>query len=205
MYTLYYSPGSCSRAVHCLLEEIGAPYQAQKVENKQAPEFLAVNPRGQVPVLKDGDLVIVEGVAIMNYLFEKNPNSTLMPKNQPDRARAMQWLCYLNSSLHPIYSRVFGAKTISSDEKVIAEICKSSDAKIQKAWDDIEQHLGKNKFLAGDQMSVADVLMSVIYNWRNAAKLSTNYGPNTQRVVDAVCAQPWFGAVKAREEQAKAA
>ena len=56
MLKLYYSPGACSLAPHVALEEVGAPYEAVKVAlakgEQRTPEYLAMNPKGRVPVLK---------------------------------------------------------------------------------------------------------------------------------------------------------
>ena len=57
MLNLYYLPGACSLVPHVALEWTGAEYQAVEVprDSLQSPEFLALNPRGSVPVLQDGD------------------------------------------------------------------------------------------------------------------------------------------------------
>ena len=93
MYTLYYSPGSCSRAVHCLLEETAAPYQAQKVENKQAPDFLAMNPRGQVPTLVIDGQPYFEAAALVMILAERHPEAKLalerLTKKGPNQVREL--------------------------------------------------------------------------------------------------------------------
>ena len=68
MYTFYSSTGTCARSFQTLLEDIGVPYQAKFISLKngdaRTPEYLKLNPRGQVPVLTVGDFVLTEGSAI---------------------------------------------------------------------------------------------------------------------------------------------
>jgi glutathione S-transferase len=58
MYKLYYSPGACSMAVHVALNECNQPVTLEKVDlmagAQRNPDFLKINPRGQIPVLVDG-------------------------------------------------------------------------------------------------------------------------------------------------------
>ena len=62
MITLHYFPGNASMAPHVLLHELGVPFQLQQVDRganaHKSPEYLKLNPNGQIPVLVDGDLVL---------------------------------------------------------------------------------------------------------------------------------------------------
>ncbi|HEY8963309.1 MAG TPA: glutathione S-transferase family protein [Alphaproteobacteria bacterium] len=210
MYKLYYSPGACSKAPHIALHEIGAEHQAIRVQlhGPSGPDqsLLAVNPRLQVPVLDDNGQIIREGAAILIYLCDKH-KSALLPQSGPERARALEWLCYFNASVHPSYGASFGAKGIYGEGQVADAILQKLNAKIQKQWDDVEQHLAKNKFLAGDNITIGDVLMTVIGQWNVPGfKNPINLGPNTQRVFDAVKSRPsWQQATEMEQSDAKAA
>jgi glutathione S-transferase len=124
MYTLYYLPGACSLAIHALINELGQEVKLENVSVPQgeprSPEFLKVNPRGQVPVLVDGDLVLREGGAIINYLLDKH-NSNMLPKSQPERAQSLEWLMFANATLHPAYARIFFINRIIKDENAKEE------------------------------------------------------------------------------------
>lgn len=194
MYKLFYSPGACSMAVHVALNETGAKYELAKASLHGAEkdaELLKVNSRHAVPVLVDGDQVIREGAAILIHLLEKE-NSSLMPKADPERARALEWLCWANATLHPAYSIGFSLKGISDEAHVQTEVGKFAVQKIQKLWDDVEQHLGKNKYLAGDQLTMGDILMTVIANWTPKMPGQINLGPNVKRVLKEVVARPSY-------------
>ena len=93
MIQLYYHPGNASLAPHMLLEEIGAPFELVLVDRANAahksPEYLKLNPNGQIPVLVEGDFVLYEAAAICLYLADRYPDAKLVPPLQDAGARAL--------------------------------------------------------------------------------------------------------------------
>src|SRR5690606_4959730 len=94
---LYYMPGAGPRATHIVLEWIGQPYETEAVprDKLKQPEFLALNPVGSVPVFTDGDLVLTQSAAILEYLAEKYPEANLMPDTLAGRAETRRWLGFV--------------------------------------------------------------------------------------------------------------
>lgn len=202
MYQLYYSPGACSMAVHICALECGEQVElinASISEGKtRSPEFLKMNPRGQVPVLVDNGLVIREGAAQMVYMMDKH-NCALLPKSGEARARALEWLMWGNATLHVAYSKAFMMKKAFPDEamqKIGSAFCCQQ---IQKLWDEAEVHLQNNAFLAGAECTMADILMTVIANWSTNLSTPIKFGPNVQRVIKACLARPTYQAALASE------
>ena len=76
---LYTSPGACSLADHIALEWTGAPYEAQIVsrDERKQPWYKDLNPAGAVPVLTEGDWVLTQNAAILNYIADKLPQAKL--------------------------------------------------------------------------------------------------------------------------------
>jgi glutathione S-transferase len=208
MYTLFFSPGACSMAVHVALNECGQAVELVNAELHGAqrnPEFLKANPRGQVPVLVEDGKVIREGAAQMIYVLDKHENP-LLPKTGFARAAALEWLCWGNATLHPAYSRLFGAKRVSSDEAVQNAVAASAITSIQKLWDDTEAHLATSKYLAGDTVTIGDILMTVIANWNTYFEGQINLGPNVKRVLKEIIARPSYQkALKAEQVEYKVA
>lgn len=208
MYKLYYSAGACSMAPHVLLHELNVPHEAIKVDlhagEGQKPEFLKLNPRGQVPLLIDEDgTPVKEGAAIMIYLLDKH-KSPLLPQSGTARAKALEWLCWGNATLHPAYARAFWAKYRIQDDAVKSFVMKESIAHIQKLWDEAEVQLAKTKYLAGDQVTAADILVSVIANWDVGHAF--NKGPNLKRLIADISKRPAFQkAVQHEQVEYKAA
>ena len=201
MYKLYYSPGACSLAPHVVLNEIGKPFEAIKIDlhkgDGRKPEFLKINPRGQVPVLDDDGTIIKEGAAILLHLCEKE-NSPLLPKSGPTRTEALEWMMWANASLHPAYGKMFWTKRNVKDEAQQKALLNTVFDQIQSYWDEAETRLGQTKYLAGDAMTCADILISVFANWGN--KGAVKLGPNVMRVIREVSARPSFQKAIADEQ-----
>src|ERR1700686_5410869 len=83
MMKLYWSPRSRSFSSLWLMEETGQPYDRVLTDistgAQKTPEFLAINPMGKVPALKDGDATLAEDAAICPYVAERHPEAKLAP------------------------------------------------------------------------------------------------------------------------------
>lgn len=202
-YKLYYKPGACSMAVHIILNELNVPFEAIKQDDLKAPDFVKLNPRGQVPLLIVDGEPVKEGAAIITYLLDTHANN-LMPKSGIERAKALEWLMWCNASLHPACSKIFGLKKPSAD---ILDVKAKDDLQtlfleqVQSLWDEADARLAKTKYLAGDQVTAADILMAVIANWGVGTS-----GANVKRVLKDVVARPSYQKALAAEQiQYKAA
>jgi glutathione S-transferase len=204
-YKLFYSPGACSMAVHIALLECGQSPElinANIRAEQRNPDFMKANPRGQVPVLVEDGQIIREGAAQMIHLLDAHKNP-LLPQSGPQRAQALEWLCWGNATLHTAYSKYFTMKKVFADNPAAMEQgCKAMESAIQKLWDEADAHLAKNKYLAGNQPTIADILMAVIANWGVPA----NLGANVKRVIREMIARPSYQkAIAAEQVEYKAA
>lgn len=121
MLKLYYLPGACSLVPHTALEWIGVDFDAQAVDHTviKSPEYLALNPNGQVPLLQEGSWTLTQNVAILDYLNDVYPQAKLYGSGDARAvARAREWLAFLNADLHKAFSLIFGAARFSEDESV---------------------------------------------------------------------------------------
>lgn len=191
-YELYTKAGSCSMAIHAVMNELGLNPKIHVMEQGPAglksPEYLKLNPRGNVPFLIEDGKGLIEGGAILTYLCDKH--GALLPKLGWERAKALQWLAFANATLHPAYSRTFW---ISSNVPQAAqeETLKNARAQIQALWDYIETELGKSGtvYLAGDEPTAGDFLMTTIANWNPAAY---KFGPKTKAIFQNISARPSY-------------
>jgi GST-like protein len=151
------------------LEELGLPYEARTVNvfagEGQSPEFLALNPAGKIPVIRDleTDLVLTESAAILLYLADKT--GRLVPPSGKERTRAIE-LLFLQASLQ---GPMFGQRmhfSVFSQETVPYGIRRYEEQ--GERVDTLVEHLltGRSYFL-GAEYSVVDI---AFYGWYFAAK-----------------------------------
>jgi glutathione S-transferase len=125
------------------------------------PEYLKLQPFGVIPVLQDGDFNIFESRAIARYISEKfeNQGTPLFGEGPKDRALVNQWLEVESQNYNPLVSSIvaqvvfYKLRGLATDEKVVEEQL----AKLEKVLDVYEAHLSKNKYLAGNFFSIADL------------------------------------------------
>lgn len=189
-YELYTKAGSCSMAVHAIMNEMGLNPKIHIMEQSalKAPQYLKVNPRGNVPCLVEDGQAMIEGGAIITYLCDKE--GKLMPKSGWGRAQALQWLMFCNSTLHPAYGRTFWINANLPEEQREGAL-KAARNQIQDLWNYVEGELEKsgNDYLCGAEPCAADFLMTTIANWNPAAY---SFGPKCKALFKNVSARPSY-------------
>jgi glutathione S-transferase len=111
-YTLYFSPGACSRVSLIALEEIGTPFETRVLRfmagEHRSPAYLAQNPKGKVPLLLIDGEPLTETVAILTWLDGRHPQARLLPRGTDALARAhvLEQLVWCTAGLHPIITRI---------------------------------------------------------------------------------------------------
>ena len=106
MMQLYWSPRTRSFSALWLMEETGQPYERVLIDistgAQKTPEYLAINPMGKVPALKDGDATLAEAAAICAYVAERYPQAKLAPPlGDPLRAKYLYWLFFAPGCVEP--------------------------------------------------------------------------------------------------------
>ena len=108
---LYYAPGACSFVPHAMLELAGATFEPIAVRlhkgEHQSPEFLAVNPRAQVPVLEVGGERITQLMATVAWIDAQYPEAVFVPREPLARARFVEALAWMNNTVHPCFTHIF--------------------------------------------------------------------------------------------------
>jgi glutathione S-transferase len=169
---LYYLPGACPLASHIVLEWIGKPYETQAVarDELKQPAYLALNPLGAVPTLVDGDFVLTQSAAILEYLAELNPQVNLMPDDLRERAEARRWLGFCNADVHRTFALIFGAQAYSDDAQVQQQLIEKTSAKLVQLFGVADKQLEGKEWLTGTR-SVADPYLYTLLRWASAKKL----------------------------------
>jgi glutathione S-transferase len=167
---LYYAPGACSIGIHVLLEEIGKPYEAERVNLQQGEQFkspfIAVNPKSKVPTLaRDNGSVLTEFPAIAYWLAKTNPSANLLPDDVDLQTKALELTDYAVATIHMQgFGRQFRPSNFTpnaADEDAVKargkEIADKGFALIDKAMDGKDYAVGK--------FSVADAAIFYVEFW----------------------------------------
>jgi len=157
------------RKVLWALDELALPYEREDwglpLRDPIVPEFLTLNPNGQIPVYVEGQFVLWESNAILIYLAERE--GQLLASQLEQRALALQWLGWQASELNPPWAYAVQAlirKTPGFDDPAkIADSIKAWGAKMAL----LDGQLAKGQpFVAGDSFSIADIALGLsVHRW----------------------------------------
>jgi glutathione S-transferase len=164
--SFYWGSGSpFAWRVHLALEHKRLQYESHLLhfdkQEHQSPQMLKMNPRGRVPVLKDGDYVVFESVAILYYLDLKYPQPPIFGSSPEEAGVIMRVICEFQSYTEPLVQKIVSA--IFADE-VAADIDGLTDAMhvVGREARTIEGRLSKEQWIVGDKYSAIDM---VIFPW----------------------------------------
>lgn len=163
----YTMPGACSMVGQVALEWANVAYDAvtMNAQSSKSPEFLAKNPMGSVPLLEEGDFLLTQNTAIMQYLSETYPAAHLFGSGDAkQQAHAHQWFGFINADIHSKFSILFSPARYASSEAAQAEIVTQVKALLRKQFEAINTHLQGRDYLA-DELTIADVYLMVVLNW----------------------------------------
>jgi glutathione S-transferase len=196
---LYMHPMSTtSRCVTLFLAESGMEVDEQVVdlftgEHMKEP-FASINPNRQVPVLEDGDFRLTESSAILKYLADV-ANSPAYPKDLKKRAKVNEMMDWFNSNLYRdygyllVYPQVFpGHKR--PDDKVQAATLAWGKERADRWLKALDQMIGRNKFLTGDQVTIADYFGIEILAIGDCIRCDFGKYPNVARWIATMKALP---------------
>jgi len=203
MPTLHYAPGACSLAPHIVLEWIGEPYEAVRVE-RGSKEFLALNPAGAVPVLQEDDgWLLTQAGAILDYLAARHPDTRLAGGDGiRAKAEAHRWSDFFTSDVHAAFWPVFMPQRYTTDENRAARqaVVEAGHRLVAKQFAVLERHLEGREYILDGGRSLIDAYAFPMIRWaiRVLPGALTPY-PNIQALHDRIEADPPVQKVLARE------
>jgi glutathione S-transferase len=184
------------RKVLWTCDEIGLDHALEEwggARPMRTPEFLALNPNAQVPVIQDGDLVLWESNTICRYLAAKHGRIDLLPTEPAERAHVEQWMDWQATELNPPWRYAFYAlvrrnPAYADPEKVAASI---------EGWNRkmtiLERRLeATGAYVSGAEFSLADILIGLsTHRWRMTPMRRPDF-PAVERYYDRLGARPAF-------------
>jgi glutathione S-transferase len=178
--TLHHVPLSRSLRVRWLLEELGLPYRLEPrgFADLRRPEHLALHPLGKVPVLADGDVVLFESGAIVQYLLERYGEGRLEPKRgSPERAPFLQWLHYAEATVTPPLGLIVRHTMLLPEAERIPAVAELGRALAAQVLAPVERQLAGHDWLL-PEFGAADVMMGYSVKLASLLRLLGDAHPN---------------------------
>jgi glutathione S-transferase len=208
MIELYFAPGACSFVPHVGLEAIkgatGEDFKPNLVKlhkgEQKTPEYLALNPNGQVPVLVADGKPLNQIVAICDYLDRRFPKAGLLPAEPWARAQAMSQLAWMNNTVHPTFTRWFRSSNFAESESAQAELKRVAPGQFRKHLERIQEwSKAAAPYWFGDKASFHDAYAFTLLRWGGYAGIDPDSLPALKAYVERVMQAPPVAAALARE------
>ena len=187
---------SQSERIVWLCEELGIPYTLRRYDRDQtgmAPaEYKKTHPMGIAPVISDGDLVLAESGAIIEYIIAKYGDGRFtVAADKPNFAPYLFWFHFANGTMMPselmgVISTMLGLRSDNPIGKMLAD-------RGERAFGMVETRLGEASYFAGDELTAADIMMLFpLTTMRTFAKRDISSMPNTRAYLARVGARPAY-------------
>ena len=196
---LYFAPGACSFVPHTLLETVGEPFEPvlvklHKAEN-YSPDYRAINPRSQVPVLVDGEQVITQILAIVTWLDHRFPQCNFLPREPLARVRTLETLAWMNNTVHPTFTHVFMPHKFAGSPEAQTEIKTFNAAAYGSMLGELEglavQAAAQGRpYLGGGQFGPLDAYALTLLRWGGFAGHDPRGFPALWSLVQRIAALP---------------
>ena len=185
------SPSSLKLRV--ALAEVDAVYEYLPVDigkgEQLAPEFLALNPHGKIPLLVEGDFVLPESDAILFYIAERYPQPRLLGTTPRERARTLQWCNFAATALYTGYFEIYLHTQAAAPDKRLPSVAEAGRKRFDRALAVLDRVLTERTFLV-DDFSIADIACASVLR---AARDRVPYVADAHAAIEA-----WYARVTSR-------
>ena len=204
MLQLYFAPGACSFVPHVALEAAKAEFEPKLVKlhkgEQKTPEYLAMSPDGQVPVLVVDGKPLTQIMAICEYLDRSFPNAGLLPKDSWARGEALSQLAWMNNTVHPTFTHFFRPEKFAATDAGRADIKEQAVAEFRRCLERIQQWVASAKpYWHGERISVHDAYAFVFLRWGGFVGIDPKSLPGYHAYIQRVIEAPPVAAALARE------
>lgn len=141
--------------------ELGLDFERHNVggtyKGVDSPDYLAMNPNGKIPVIKDDGFVLFESQAIIRYLATKYGKGTLAPKDPQAFAIADQWMEWYKTTFFTPFLALFVAQVRTEEDKRDSNRVADLNSQLAPLLKILDGQLGKHAYVAGDNFTMADI------------------------------------------------
>ncbi|PPQ19210.1 glutathione S-transferase [Bradyrhizobium sp. AC87j1] len=197
MLTVHHLGKSQSERIVWLCEELELSYELKRyardpVTMLAPPEYKALHPSGAAPVVTDGDLVLAESGAIVDYFIAKYGNGRLvLGPNDPAFPQFLYWLHFANGTLQPGMGRmmILNRLDLAKDNPTLLAMKRRLD----RSYDLLDARLRDAEYLAGNAFTTADIMMSFsLTTMRYFQPYDVQRCPNVVKYLGRVSARPAY-------------
>ena len=200
---LYFAPGACSFVPHVGLEAIKAAsvqdFQPKMVKlhkgEQKSPEYLAINPNGQVPVLVVDGRALNQIVAICEFLDRSFPKAGLLPAGPWERTQALSRLAWMNNTVHPTFTQIFRTPDFIEGEAHQAELKKNAVRRFGGLLKKLEEWAASD----APRGIVHEAYAFTLLRWGGLAGIDPASLPSLKSYVEKVMQKPPVAAALERE------
>jgi glutathione S-transferase len=190
-----FPPSPNTWKVRAVAAHLGLPLELQFIDltkgAQRTPDYLALSPSGRTPTLVDGDFVLWESAAIMQYIADKKPN-TLWPNDPRTRADISRWMFWSlghwgGECCQPLIFQRLVKKILNMGAPEAGPVDKATEAFNREAGM-LDAHLGKHGYLVGGALTLADFSVAAPLFYSKEAELPVGKHAHLR---------DWFGRVSA--------
>ena len=194
MLKLYHAPRTRSVRIYWLLEELGLPFELETVQYRPpATVFSQATPHGKIPVLDDGEVVIFESGAILEYVLDRYaPGRLAPPPGTPQRALFLQWVHFAEATFMPPLLDILRHTLLKPEPERIAAVAADGRARALTTLQFVERALEGRQYLPGPEFSGADIMMGYPLGWAANFGLLTEDLPNLRGYWQRISSRPAF-------------
>ncbi len=195
--TLYGGRVGSSFRPHWMLAELGLAYESKGVDmakgEHKSPEYLAVNPAGQIPAMIYDGFTLTESAAMVHYLAEKHDPSFFGPNTPESHATLLRWELYvlLNIDKH-LTVHALKAWGMPVEEEAI----KKADEALARSLPVFEGWLKTRTFVAGEDFTVADIITRASFVYAEVGKVDLSAYPSIMAWMTRCAERPAYGKAK---------
>jgi glutathione S-transferase len=170
--------GNCYK-IRLLLSMLGFPYERETIDimhgESQTDDFKKLNPRGQIPVLVDGEVRLWDSMAILVYLARRHGSKQWLPADALGEARVMQWLAVSENEL--LYGLARARITVMFNKSFDLEQCQRE---ARPGLEAMEDRLGEGDWLVADHATIADIACYPYVSLAHQGQVSLDPYPHIQ-------------------------
>ncbi len=200
-YRLYWGRTTGAFAPEAVMAEIGAPFRRIEIDWRESgtrtPDYLKINPRGQIPALElPGGVVVVESAAIVLCLADRHPKAGLLPPaHDPARGLCYRWIVYGAVNLYEVELQQYLGERAAALGDSLRHVTTARAEAIDLCWGAVDSALDPGPYVLGKRFSAADIYLAMIAGWQlDNPKMATKR-PRVERLVALVRRRPAIASI----------